>query len=111
MEAASGRDLSSFLEQWLRRSGLPRLEGSWRHDAARAEIEVVIEQVQDGEPYRLSLELEVRGDAGEPPERHRLDLPGREGRLRVPRARAPREVVLDPDAGLLAEMTPLRRTR
>ena len=57
MEQASGRELRSFLDQWLRRSGVPRLEGTWRYDSRRQQVEVAVEQTQAGEPYRLPIEV------------------------------------------------------
>jgi aminopeptidase N len=118
MESASGQDLGWFFDQWLRRGGVPRLEGSWRYAASRKELEVVLRQTQAGEVYRLSVELGLahRGggaleDGGEglPPGAVRVELRGREETFRLAAERAPQDVVVDPGTWLLAEGMALRR--
>jgi aminopeptidase N len=123
MEAASGQDLAWFFDQWLRRSGVPRLEGSWRYEPRKKELEVVLRQTQAGEAYRLSVELGLGleaagaakggegGDRGEGPGPGsvRVEMRRREETFRLSVDRAPLEVVLDPETWLLAERTPLRR--
>ena len=39
MEQASGKDLSWFFEQWLKRPGIPKLTGTWRYDAGRIQVD------------------------------------------------------------------------
>ena len=98
LEEASGRDLGWFFAQWLARPGHPVLEAeaSPREDGS---TDVVVRQLQPGEPWRLAVEIEIRGEGGS--RRERVELRGREARLGVP---GPvRELVLDPDAWLLFE--------
>lgn len=115
MEAASGQELGWFFDQWLRRSGVPRLEGSWRHDAKGKQVEVTVRQTQPGETYRLPLELglEGSGSGGEAgaPRLERALLRDRESTYRFAADREPKDVVLDPEVWLLAERTALRRSR
>ncbi len=57
-EAASSQDLTPFFHQWLERAGAPRLlprAAEWDGERLR----LVIEQRQDGPPYRLRLPLAV----------------------------------------------------
>ncbi|HEY6547887.1 MAG TPA: M1 family aminopeptidase, partial [Vicinamibacteria bacterium] len=118
MEAVSGQDLGWFFDQWLRRSGLPRLEGSWRYDPRQKQVEVKVRQTQPGETYRLPLELGLQPPvalasavpAG-PARVERVELGGREGTFRFPSEGEPADVRLDPETWLLAETTPLRRAR
>ena len=118
MEAASGQDLGWFFDQWLRRSGLPRLEGSWRYDPRQKQVEVKVRQTQPGETYRLPLELGLQPPvalasavpAG-PARVERVELGGREGTFRFPSEGEPADVRLDPETWLLAETAPLRRAR
>jgi aminopeptidase N len=103
MEGASGQALGPFFDQWLRRSGIPRLQGSWRHDARRQELVVDIAQAQPGEPYGLPLDIAiVAGDGVRRLEKASL-APERRATLRYAAEKAPRSVVLDPDTWLLAE--------
>ena len=48
MERASGKDLRWFFDQWLTRSGVPALTGSWRYDAAAKQVVVELTAVADG---------------------------------------------------------------
>ena len=108
MEQASGRELGPFFDQWLRRSGVPRLEGSWRYDSRRKQVEVAVEQTQAGEPYRLPIEVGLSfRKAGARVER--LELSDRRRVVTFASEEEPVAVVLDPDTWLLAEIVPLRR--
>ena len=40
-EQVSGKDLGWFFAQWLTRPGVPKLEGSWRYDAAKKVVDSV----------------------------------------------------------------------
>jgi hypothetical protein len=64
MEQTSGRDLSWFFDQWLRRPSVPQLSGTWRYDPAARRITVQVSQVQTTPPYRLPLEIGVTSAAG-----------------------------------------------
>jgi coenzyme F420-reducing hydrogenase delta subunit len=61
LSGGAGEDLTWFEEQWLLRSGLPRIRAAFRGD------DIILEQVQPQEPFRLpSLEVRVipnQGDA------------------------------------------------
>ncbi len=48
MEQASGKDLSWFFAQWLTRSGVPALAGSWYFDRAAKQLVVELTQAQVG---------------------------------------------------------------
>ncbi len=57
-ETASSQDLTAFFRQWLDRAGAPRLQAhspTWDGEQLR----LVIEQRQEGAPYRLRLPLAV----------------------------------------------------
>lgn len=41
-QAAGGKDLGWFFDQWLRRPGLPSVEGSWRYNEPRHMVEVTL---------------------------------------------------------------------
>jgi aminopeptidase N len=90
MEAASGQDLEGFFRQWLTRSGLPKLSGSWRYDATAREVLVDLQQTQAGEPFRLPLTLAL----GE--HRETVALTGRAHQFRFAAAAAPAFIELDP---------------
>ena len=64
MEEVSGQDLRWFFAQWLTRSGVPQVSGTWRYDAAAKQIVVTVRQTQTGEPYRFALGVGVSTVAG-----------------------------------------------
>jgi aminopeptidase N len=98
LEEASSRDLGWFFAQWLGRPGHPVLEAE-ASPGEDGSTDVVVRQVQPDEPWRLDVEIEIRGEEGS--RRERVELGGREARLQL--SEGVREVVLDPDAWLLFE--------
>ncbi len=60
-ESVSGTELSWFFDEWLYRVGRPEYDVSWRTENLGESYKVVvtIEQVQDGESYRMPLDFEV----------------------------------------------------
>jgi len=103
MEEVSEQDLTWFFRQWLNRSGVPSLEGTWRYDAAAKQVAVTVRQTQTAEPFRLSLGVGISQTAGAPPRVQHLDLTGREATMMIPADAEPTTVVLDPAVWLLAE--------
>ncbi len=104
MEAASGRELGWFFEQWLERPGYPVLAEEHRWDGAAGEVVVTIRQEQDASwpTFRLPLEIEVVTADGTRV-RRAVEVAGRSQDVRVPAAAA-RAVVLDPDGWVLKRM-------
>ena len=103
MEQASGQDLTWFFEQWLNRSGVPAIEGTWRYDAAAKEVVVTVRQTQDAEPYRLSLGVGLVPAAGALPVVRQVAMAQREATMRFPAPAEPATVVLDPAVWTLAD--------
>jgi aminopeptidase N len=102
MERAAGQDLSWFFRQWLTRSGVPALRGGWRYDAAARQIAIELTQAQEGEPYRLPIEVGISSGAA-PMRIERVVLTGRDGKFTIPAEAEPGAVVLDPNTWLLME--------
>jgi aminopeptidase N len=96
MEEAAGAPLGWFFAQWVARPGIPALASSVVGSGAARTLR--IEQLQPGEPYRLSVEVELRGAGG--PVRRIVEMDG--ARAEVPlELDGPVEVILDPDGWLL----------
>lgn len=104
MEAASGRPLEVFFDQWLRRPGFPRFHVSSRWDAAQHRATVAIAQVQPAEwpTFRMPLTLEFQTAAGRV--RRRVEVGARLERVTVPLETQPLDVVLDPDGWVLKDV-------
>jgi aminopeptidase N len=105
IEDATGEPLDWFFAQWVHRAGHPRLKATWRHDPARAQLIIEIEQTQaasDAEQV-FRLHTDVAFLVGDEMRREHLDLQRAKEVLVLPCAGAPAWVVVDPDGDLLAE--------
>jgi aminopeptidase N len=104
MEQASGQDLRWFFTQWLNRSGVPKVEGSWHYNAERKQIEVTLSQTQTGDPFRLPIEIEIETPPNVPPrDNEKVTLTDRTATFTFPSDVAPVNLTIDPDTWLLAE--------
>lgn len=103
MEQASGTDLRWFFTQWLTRSGVPKLEGTWQYDAAAKRITVTLAQTIPGEPFRLPVEIGIVTAPGALPRIEKAELTGRTGTFTFASEAAPVSVALDPNTWLLFE--------
>ncbi len=63
-EQVSGKPLEGFFTQWLNRPGVPKIEGSWRYDAAKKQVEVTLTQTQAAEAYRVTVDVGVVATPG-----------------------------------------------
>jgi aminopeptidase N len=102
MEAASGQDLKWFFSQWLRRSGVPAIDGTWRYDAAAKAVVVTVRQTQAADPYRLSVGIGVAAATGAS-QVIEMKINGREATISIPSDAEPASVSLDPNTWLLSE--------
>ena len=110
-ERVSGKPLEWLFTQWLTRPGIPKLEGSWRYDAAAKQVEVTVSQSQAAEPFRLNVEIGIVTTPGAQPRVERLAVHGRQATLRFAADSPPASVVLDPDTWLLFEAGPFSQAR
>ena len=101
MESVSGRDLRPLFDQWLTRSGVPKLSGSWQYDASARQVRVELAQVQPGEPYVIALEIGMRFPGSSALRLERLALTERLTRVTLPADSEPSTVVLDPNTWVL----------
>ena len=102
-EQAAGKDLEWFFSQWLTRPGVPKIEGSWRYDAAKKAIEVTLTQAQSVAPFRLNVDIGITTKAGESPRVETIELTGRHQTKSIRIDGIPHAVTLDPNTWLLLE--------
>jgi aminopeptidase N len=96
MEAASGRSLERFFDQWVARPAMPVLAASIVGEGGQRRLR--IEQLQGGPPYALVVDVELRGDGA--PERRVIEMDS--SRAETPLGIAgPVRIELDPDGWLL----------
>jgi aminopeptidase N len=103
MEEVSAKDLTWFFRQWLQRSGVPKLEGSWRYDQERRQIDVELRQSQPGEPYRLPVQIGIIDKPGKLPRVELADLAAEKGSFTFAAPVEPASLTIDPDTWLLFE--------
>ena len=102
MEDAGDQDLGWFFDQWLYRGGVPRIEGSWRYDAARRAVEIELRQTQSGEPFRLPINVGLEMPLGRA-DRVDLTFMDRAQRFSIAVDAEPVSVTLDPDTWVLMD--------
>lgn len=102
-EQASGKDLEWFFTQWLTRAGVPKIEGSWRYDAAKKLVEVTVMQTQAAPAFRVRLDVGIAAKAGDLPRVETVDWNAKQGVYTFAAEAAPAAVTLDPQTTLLME--------
>ena len=110
-EQASGKPLEWFFTQWLNRPGVPKIEGSWRYDAAKKQVEVILTQTQAAEPYRLTVDVGVVAAPGALPVITRVAMTSRRATAMVDVAAEPASVSIDPSTWLLFDAGVFERNR
>jgi aminopeptidase N len=108
-EQVSGTELGWFFSQWLNRSGVPKIEGSWRYLPASKAIEVTVAQTQAAEPFRIAVDIGVRKTAVALPNVERIEMTGRTTTKLISVDSEPAAVTLDPNTWLLMEGGTLAR--
>ncbi len=103
MERASGRSLSWFFDQWLRRPGVATPTIGWAYDAEAGTLTLAVQQDGAQAPYALPLVVDVT-DAGGTTRRHVVRIPAeRRSTVVLPErvSSRPRRVAFDPGEQLL----------
>jgi aminopeptidase N len=95
MEETSGADLGWFFDQWLYRAGTPKIEGRWSYADKKVTIDLM--QTQDGNPYRLPMEVAVGAKI------ERIEMTQKQQHFEIPTDQEPASVTLDPHTWLLME--------
>jgi aminopeptidase N len=104
-EAASGRDLSAFFQQWVERRGAPslRLEDASAHRSGGG-YELAVRIGQDEPFYRLEVPVTVETATG--PVLHRIEVTGPQTVASIMLDAEPRQVAVDPDYRLFRRLAP-----
>ena len=105
MEEASGLDLQTFFDQWLRHGGNPKLQGWWNYDASAGAVRIELSQTQTvGPMFEMPLEIGIyHGGQVLPTTIERVDVDGGFHRFVILVDVEPTDVRLDPNSWTLFE--------
>ena len=95
MEQASGQNLESFFKQWLYTPGHPDLNVSWKYEAGKKALTIVITQKQ-ATPFQFPLKYMVGNKS------HTIVISNKETTITLPEQVKPATIKMDPDVDLLA---------
>jgi len=104
----AGRNLAAEFEQWTRRPGAPELRVNQVKARAAGEgyrLEAVLEQVQPGPPYRLSVPLAVTIEGQQQAYQVRIPMDAKRLELRLPVAGRPLRMDVDPEFDLFRRVS------
>lgn len=103
MEHVANIDLKPFFDQWLHRSGVPKVSGSWRYDPTSKNLELTIAQTQTAELYQFTLQIGLQNKDSYWPATKTIKISERTTTISLPIEFEPTDVTLDPNVWLLAE--------
>jgi aminopeptidase N len=103
LEAASGRDLNWFFNQWYYGAGHPVFDISYKYDDAAKKETVYVAQKQDGQIFKVPLAIDVY--AGGKKVRHHVWVDGKNDTLTFEVASKPDLVNFDGDKIILCKKT------
>ncbi len=105
MEHEARRPLGWFFDQWLKRPGFPEVTATWTYDAGAKEVTINAIQSSTFGNFQFPLTVAVVDSTGAA-RRATLSMTasGAPAQTRIPLARSPATVILDPDVVLLARM-------
>jgi aminopeptidase N len=102
VEEVSGTNLRWFFQQWLYRAGSPAVEAVWHYDAASKKIQLDLTQKENGDAYRLPIEVGV-AVPGAPAKVTKLDFTSKQQHFEIESDQEPASVELDPNVWLLID--------
>jgi aminopeptidase N len=104
MEEASGKDLSTFFEQWLFKPGTLKYKGNWRYDNDKKQVSINLAQVQnDGSLFKMPLEVGIYYPNQTQPQIQRIEMDVKSKVFSLKVTEEPEKVVLDPNTWVLMD--------
>lgn len=100
MEKASGKNLTSFFQQWLYRAELPRMEVTW-DKPKKNRLRLIIKQTQNGLPFDFPLDIQAIGADVRTTKKWTTRIKEKETEVILKCKFMPDKVILDPDTWLL----------
>lgn len=110
MEAASGKNLKVFFEQWLYKPGTLKLDAKWRYDAKKKEVTIELKQTQnDGSMFNLPVEVAMYSPNVKEPLIRTIVVDQKSKVFTLPMDSAPEKILLDPNSWVLMDATVARK--
>jgi len=103
MEEASGKDLSTFFQQWLYKPGALKLAGTWKYDKDIKQVSVKIDQVQNGYLFKMPLEIGLYFSENDRPKLERVNLEDKSTSFSFKVDSEPQKVIIDPNTWILMD--------
>ena len=104
MEEASGKDLSSFFEQWLYKPGALKYKGNWRFDGSKNQVRINLDQVQnDGSLFKMPVEIGIYYPGKNEPQIERIQVDAKSNVFTIKVTAEPEKITLDPNMWILMD--------
>jgi len=101
MEEASGKDLSTFFNQWIYKGGHPKIGGAWHYDQNAKILSIEVNQEQKDSLFEFPLEIGI--GSGPLQEVKSVFLTKKTQSFMFELSSKPAQIVLDPNTWLLFE--------
>ncbi|HKO78975.1 MAG TPA: M1 family aminopeptidase [Chitinophagaceae bacterium] len=98
-EKISGKNLSTFFQQWLYTPGVPKLDISWNYLAKEKKLSLTIKQLQKT-AFVFPLELQLNNTSGDHSTKT-INISKPEETIYIPVKEKPIKIILDPKTSLL----------
>jgi aminopeptidase N len=103
METASGKDLDTFFNQWIHKTGQPVIDGSWKYDEASKSVQFTVRQTQKDQIFSFTLEVGILPEGKDFMQIEKVSINKESQQISIPVASKPLKIALDPNVNLLFE--------
>lgn len=104
MEEVSGKDLSTFFEQWLYKPGTLKYQGNWSFDEGKKELTIKLDQVQtDSSFFKMPMEIGIYYANQTKPQIETVQVDAKSNTFTIKLSKAPEKVILDPNMWILMD--------
>jgi aminopeptidase N len=103
MEKTSGKDLSLYTNQWLKKAGHPQLKIQKLTSQTEQELILEIKQVQLESPFTFQIEIQINYEDGSK-ETRTIDISKKMEQINIPISKKVKSWEIDPDVKLLFQV-------
>ncbi len=104
MEEVSGKDLSTFFDQWLYKPGTLKYQGNWSFDNDKKELTIKLDQVQtDGSFFKMPMEIGIYHANQSKPQIEIVQVNAKSNTFTIKLSKEPEKVMLDPNIWILMD--------